>query len=103
MELTNEQVRIIAKEMGDAVERAIVNLYNNDSPYGESLIYNAIKSGVKEILEVDFDNARRCRSNLMFDAVKAGVEDIVGSNLVSNNDTVARAIETGTSEALRKE
>ena len=100
MELTNEQVMIIAKEMGDAVEKAIVNIYNSDCSYGESLIYNAIKSAVKEALEVDFEDARRCRSNLTFDAISNGVQEIIGGNLVDNRDTVARAIKDGTYKAI---
>ena len=100
MELTNEQVKIIAKEMGDAVERTIVNIYNCDCPYGESLIYNAIHSAVKEAVSVDYEDARRFRSNLTFDAISNGVQEIIGRNLVENRDTVARAIKDGTYKAI---
>ena len=101
MELTNEQVMIIAKEMSKSVKEAILEIYEKDVDYyTDRPIFAAIESAVKEVFKIDFEDARRCRSNLTFDAISNGVEEILGGNLVDNRDTVARAIKDGTYKAI---
>lgn len=51
MELTEEQVRFIAREMANAVKEAIIECYEKESSYYvERPIYGAIKQGTCDAL-----------------------------------------------------